>query len=377
VTGPAQTGRRLAFLLPDMGGGGAERVALKLMEDFLAAGHRVDLLLLRREGELLPMVPSGVRLIDLAAPRLRQALRPLIRYFREERPDALQASMWPLTVIAIAAHRLARSRARLMVSDHTILSRQYASFGRSVSAALRMTTRLFYPLADACVAVSGEVARDLSALSGVDPARIEVIYNPIAAPPPILPAEREAAEAAWGGADARVLSVGSIKAEKNYPLLIAAFARLLSTRPARLIILGEGPLRPELEGLIAALGLGDRVLMGGFVASPSAYYESADVFTLSSDFEGFGNVLVEAMRAGLAIVSTASGGPDEILADGTYGRLVPAGDEEGFAAALAAALSDRPDPERLRARADALSGSGSARRYLELMLGSGVATGAR
>jgi glycosyltransferase involved in cell wall biosynthesis len=362
--GPA---RRLALLLPDMAGGGAERVALSLAEAFLAAGHEVDLVLMRAEGELLPLVPAGVRIVDLGARRIRSVLRPLIRYLRSRRPDALQVSMWPLTVIAIVAHRLARSKARLVVSDHIALSRQY---GRpaSVFRLLRATTRIFYPWADARIVVSADAADDLASLSGIDRAGISVIYNPIPAPPADI-ATIPAIEALWGGAEARILTAGKLKEQKNQALLLTAFARLVRERAARLMILGDGPLRADLEGLADRLGVSDRVVFAGFILDPWPYYASADLFVLSSDYEGFGNVLVEAMRCGLPVVSTdCPSGPREILADGDYGRLVPVGDEQALAAAMAQMLDAPRAPERLRQRAEALSGAGASIQYLDLML---------
>ena len=132
--------KRLAFLLPDMGGGGAERVALRLIADFIARGHEVDLVLVNATGELLSLVPKGVRIVDLGASRLRSALLPLVRYFRERRPHAIQISMWPLTIVGIIAARLARTGTRVVTSDHIVLTRQYGSSGR-VFRAMRWTIR--------------------------------------------------------------------------------------------------------------------------------------------------------------------------------------------------------------------------------------------
>lgn len=361
-------GKRLALLLPDMRGGGAERVALALARHFVGAGHRVDLVLQEAQGELLGLVPKEVRIVALDAPRLRSALRPLVRYLRRERPDALQASMWPLTIVAILARNLARTRTRLVVSDHTILSRQYEAFGRGSAAALELTARLFYRRADSRVAVSAEVAADLARLARLPRESFEVIHNPLDPPRPVSEAQRAAALAAWPGGATRLLSVGSLKLEKNLPLLVRAFARLPRQREASLVILGEGPLRREIEAAAEAAGVADRVSMPGFVAEPAAFYEAADLFVMSSDFEGFGNVLVEAMRAGLRAVSTDCGGPREILGGGAFGLLVPPGDEEALAEGIAAALDAPVDEAKLRARAEQLSGAGSAEAYLRLML---------
>lgn len=361
--------QRLAMLLPNFSGGGAERVALHLMNDWVRAGHEVDLVLVRAEGELLSLLPPAVRVVDLGAVRLRSAFLPLVRYLRESAPHALQASMWPATILAIAARAVAGTPTRVVVSEHSTLSKQYGGWGRLHSALLRRSIRWFYPRADARVVVSHAAAIDLARLGALDPATIEVIYNPAPAPAPgqVSPDVK----ARWPAEGARILSVGRMSAEKNHALLIEAFALLRRRRPASLLLLGEGPLRQDLERLATGLGVGDAVSFAGFVADPQPYYASADLFVLSSDFEGYSLVLAEALQNGLAIVSTdCPNGPREILSDGQYGALVPCGDPLAMADAMEAQLSNPPLPATLRARGNELAGDEAFSRYLALMLGT-------
>lgn len=362
---------RIAFLLPNMTGGGAERVALTLMRAFLDRGHEVDLVLMSASGELMTLLPDGVRLFDLKARRVRNLLWPLVRYFRERRPDAMQASMWPVTTMAILARLLSRSPARIVVSDHSCLSQAYRG-QPIVTVSLRMSVRALYPLADARIAVSAGVADDLGRLSGLDAARWTVIHNPVPAPaePAVDGAGRDSA--AWPAGAARVLTVGRLKHAKNHALLLRAFARVPRERTAHLVILGEGELRADLERLAAELGISDRVSMPGFIADPTPYYRSADLFVLSSDHEGYGNVLVEALHAGLAVVSTdCPAGPREILEGGGYGKLVSCNDPDALAAAIVAALDDTVDKDAQRRRAAELSGDHVVDEYLSLLLPQG------
>lgn len=367
VAESAAAPKRIAFFLPNLGGGGAERVALAGIKDLVDRGHQVDVVLVRAEGELLPLLPPQAKIVDLNARRLFASLLPLVRYQRERKPDAIHALMWPATVIAILAHRLARSRARLMVSDHTTLSR-HARTPRE-RAMLRWTTRLFYPRADIRVACSAGTADDLVQLSGIPRETIDVIYNPVS--PPSAIATTLAVERLWGGSGKRIITVGSMKAEKNQALLLRAFAELRGHPKAKLMIVGDGPLRPVLEQLATELGVADRVRMPGFVVDPWPWLASADLFALSSDYEGFGIALAEAMHAGLRVVSTdCVCGPREILDDGRYGALVPTGDATALAEAMAAALASPAEPERMRERAEALTGPASLARYAELLTGS-------
>ena len=356
---------RLAFVLPNMAGGGAERVTLTLVRRFLEQGHSVDLLLMKPEGELLGLVPNEVRVIDLRTPRIRNMLLPLWRYIRREKPDGIHIAMWPLTSVGILTHWISRSKARLVVSEHTILTHEYGYYGRVRRALMALSIRLLFPKADARVVVSGAAADAVSKLAGVPRAALEVIHNPIDIPKSIEATPE--VEAVWGGAGSRILAVGSLKPAKNYPLLLKAFTRV-EDPTAKLMIVGDGPLREELERLVQELGIKARVIMPGFFADPWPFYASADLLVLSSDYEGFGNVLVEAMAAGLNIVSTdCPEGPAEILDHGRFGRLVRCGDAEELACAIEQSLADRPQPERQRARALKLSNEGNIARYLELM----------
>jgi glycosyltransferase involved in cell wall biosynthesis len=134
------------------------------------------------------------------------------------------------------------------------------------------------------------------------------------------------------------------------------------------VILGEGPLRGDLEALIVSYGLEGDVILPGFVSDPWAFYETAQVFALSSQYEGFPLVLIEAMRAGLSIVSTdCESGPREILAGDDYGQLVPPGDTDALARAMARALDDPTDAQLLRERAEVLSGQNVSDLYVRYM----------
>lgn len=357
-------GRRVAFLLPDMRSGGAERLTIDLMAGMLARGHAVDLVLQRSNGEFLDLVPDGVRLIGLDAPRIRHAFNPLRRYLREEAPDALIAAMWPLTVMAVLANRLAGRKARVIISDHGALLSQYSGRRRTL-AALRASIRLFYPLADARVGVSRGLAYNLAGLAGLPADQVSAIYNPVPMP---LRSEIPADDPWQGRAGKRILTIGTLKPQKNHALLLSAFDRLAASREAVLAIVGTGPIEQELRAEAARRGLADKVLFPGFTATPGDWYAGADLFVLSSDYEGFGNVLVEAMHYGLPVVSTdCPYGPSEILGDGSFGTLVAKGDDAGLAAAMALALEAPRQDERQRARAAEFSVERAVAAYAALV----------
>jgi glycosyltransferase involved in cell wall biosynthesis len=349
--GDAQAKKRLALFLPNLGGGGAERVALALIQGFLDHGYEVDLVLARREGVLLPLVPAEVEIIDLGASQLRHTTLPLARYLRARRPDALHAMMWPLPVLAILARTLARVKTRIVGSEHTTLSARQL---RLRQRAVRILSRQAYLQADALIAVSAGVADDLTHFIGVPRDRITVIHNPLLLPRTLPDPATMATH--WPLGTKRILAVGTLKEEKNYPLLLRALGQVRQQIPASLLILGDGPLRSELEQQIADEGLQSAVVIAGFNTNPWPYFAAADIFVLSSDCEGYGNVIVEALYAGLPVVSTdCPNGPREILDGGKYGVLVPCNDARLLAAAIKSVLEGHHDKKILQERGRSLA----------------------
>jgi glycosyltransferase involved in cell wall biosynthesis len=359
--------RRISILLPNLGGGGAERLSVTLAHEFAAAGHEVDFVLMQAEGDLLEEAQSAFRIHDLGCPRARQLLGPLARHLRQHQPDAMIAMMWPLTVIAPVAARLVRYRGKMVVTEQATLSQQYAGMGAAHALALRASTALGYRLATAVTGASQGVCDDVAALSGVPVDRLVTIYNPIPAAVPPSPEDLRRADALWGPGGPRILNVGTLKAQKNQPLLLRAFAAL--ARPdARLMLLGQGDREASLRALAAELGIAERVIFAGFHIDPGPFYANADLFVLSSDYEGFGNVVVEALSHGLPVVSTdCPAGPAEILAGGAFGRLTPVGDAAALTAAIDEALDAPVDRAALIRRAADFAPDIAARQYLATM----------
>lgn len=358
----------ISILLPDLRGGGAERVNLDLAHEFARQGHAVEFVLMRAEGEFLAEVRAAFPVTDLATPRARQVLPALARHLRRHRPDALLSAMWPLTVLAPLARRLSRQHCRVLVSEHGILSAQYESWGRMHNIALRASMALGYRLADARVGVSQGVVDDIARLSSLPRSAFEAVHNPVAPRAQPDAAALETAGALWGVRPGqRIVTVGSFKAVKNHPLLLRAFAQMAG-QETRLMFLGNGELESDLRALASDLGIGERVIFAGFRPDPTPFYMTADLFVLSSNHEGFGNVIVEALACGTPVVSTdCPSGPAEILVNGRYGTLVPVGDPGALAQAMEAALSTPTNKTMLKKRAADFAPEIAARKYLELL----------
>lgn len=198
---------------------------------------------------------------------------------------------------------------------------------------------------------------------------MRVIHNPVVTPK-LFEQAKEPIDREWfkDGAPPVILGVGRLSLQKDFPTLIRAFTIVRKQLPARLMILGEGEERPQIEAMIKELGLASEVALPGFVSNPYAFMSRAAVFVLSSVYEGLPTVLIEAMAVGTPVVSTdCPSGPREILGFGKYGMLVPVRDFEALANAIVTTLSDQTDVEGLRQQAQKFSLENTVNGYLELI----------
>ena len=337
----------LVVYLPDLSGGGAERLQVGLAPAFLAAGLRVTFLVHRRRGELLDAIPAGAQVVSLEVGRPLAALPRLIAFLRRERPELLLANTEHIAIVAIWAKLACASPTRIVVVQHSVLSRQAERAGLQFKA-LPFLYRRFLRRADAIVAVSQGVARELEATAGLAPGSVRVVYNGVVGEDFAARARAAVGHRWFDGRPGVLIAVGRMAAVKDYDTLIRALARASPSRELRLIILGEGPLRAELASLAASLGVADRIDMPGFVDNPLPFISRSAALVLSSRFEGFGNVLAEALACGTQVVSTdCPYGPAEILADGQIRALYAGrrfqGDGEGDSASARSADRSGPD----------------------------------
>ncbi|USI72466.1 glycosyltransferase [Sphingomonas morindae] len=359
--------RDVAVYLPDLSGGGAERLHVRLAGLLPRFGYRPRFLLDRQGGALMDAVPPGCRVDALAAPRPLAALPKLIRHLRADPPGALIVNTEHMAVIAAAARAVARVPTKLIITQHN-------AFGEQLKRAnwqwkvLPPLYRRALAAADAILCVSSGVADDLAARTGLARSGMDVIYNGVV--------DEDFETRAAGRADHPffaagpvILAMGRMVPQKDFATLVDAFARFAPGAPdTKLIILGEGPLRPALEAQIAAAGLADRIALPGFVDNPLPWLRAARLFVLSSRFEGFGNVLAEALACGTPVASTnCPFGPDEILEDGRFGPLVPVGDAGALAEAMARTLAAPLPADQLRARGQDFTVRACARHYATLL----------
>ena len=235
------------------------------------------------------------------------------------------------------------------ISVHLGVNRSNRRALRLVQAILPQLLNVGYRFADRVVAVSHGVADDLAETTGLPRDRVLVVGNPVVTPEVRSKAEQPATHPWLLDPDGPpvILGVGRLSPQKNFALLLRAFAQVRSERDARLLILGEGPKRAELEKLAKELDISKDLSMPGFVDNPYAEMAAADVFALSSEYEGLPTVLIEALFCDTPVVSTdCKAGPRQILDDGVHGKLVPVGDLDALVTALHGVLDERDQAGR-------------------------------
>ncbi|MEZ9503034.1 glycosyltransferase [Vibrio sp. 10N.286.51.B11] len=320
---------KIVLFLPNLIGGGAERVALNLTNYWVANGYSVDIILVKKKGELITHFDEKVTIHDLDCLTFRQSIIPLYKYLKLHKPSALMCFMWPLTIIGIICKLFLPNKLTVVCREGGMYSNSQKSMKSKFL--FMISTWSLYRFANHIVAVSEGVKDDICKVAHLRKSGIKVIGNPININNDIHMVTKDAKKGL------RILSVGNLKAAKDYVTLLntASLLKFKYNLDFSWHVLGEGLLRPELEKLSRKLDVNDVVIFEGFVDDTTSYYRNSDLFVLTSTTEGLPNVMIEALNHGLSVVSTdCKSGPREILQNGKYGTLVEVGNYVKLAEAI-------------------------------------------
>lgn len=329
-------------------------MVINLANWFAAKGHQVDLVLFNDHGIYKHLIASDVRLHNFHTPRSFFALPALRRYLKEHQPDILFSALYYVNIIAILGVLSAQVATRLVISERNHLSRSIASFSQLKKTFWTKVIKSLYSKSHKVIGISDGVCADLkTVLPLCSHQKLETIYNPVITDDFAQQIKMPAPDIFPDNASIKIIASGRLVPQKDYPTMLKAFSIYLQTQPnAYLVIMGTGKDEDLVKKMAMDLGIDARINFVGFVDNPLAYMAQSDVFLMTSAWEGFGNVIVEALYCGLNIVLTdCPSGPSEILKDGQFGALCQVGDASQLAYALSVSQKLQYNSDHQRARA--------------------------
>ena len=344
---------RIVFFLWDFGQAGAEIVVLHLSNYLSDKGHEVQILTINSKDQLSERLNTEVRLTTFNKKRIIASLIPLIRFMRTENIDCFVANVWPITVVSVIANFFCPGfRQKLFLIEHINLGEESKQEQRSKLFKFfqRLSISFLYNRAHKVISVSNGVGEDLIR-KGLRREKTKVIYNPAY---PNLAEDKvhcEEGKKKWFNQDClKISAVGHLHKQKDYPNLINAIDILKNEKKinCQLIIAGEGLEINNIEDLIHQKKLTNEITLVGYISNPLSLIEESDLFVLSSSYEGFGMVIVEALSLGKTLVSTnCPSGPSEIIGDNEFGYLCRVDNPSDLAAKIEYAKENNIDPEKL------------------------------
>ncbi len=331
-------------------GYGADKVLVKLANGLVEQGIDVDLIVAKKITKVNLKIDSSVNVIQLNSSRFNPVknIVCLSKYIRKTQPECLLSSIHFNNVVLAIALLLSGAKAKLILRQANILEKQFKGYPSLISFLLYHLLKAAYKKADLLIAPSKAVAFDMKKYLKAKQDKLKVIHNPTVTPD-IFEKAKEDINHKWFDSNHQIiLSIGRLKPQKDFATLLRAFAKVKQNlKSAKLIILGEGPLRQELEDLAIQLKIEKDVDLVGFKQNPYSFIANADLFVSSSIYEGLPNVIIEAFALNQKIIATnAPGGSAEILQDGLYGELVPVGNPNVMAEAIEKNLTERSSISR-------------------------------
>jgi len=309
--------KKIGIFITNLNGGGAEKLVVDLANKWASTYH-VDILLINKTGDFLSSVNDNINILDLESRKIRNAILPLRKRLKENNYDVLWVNMYPLTIIAAIASLFIS--VNLFFTDHNNLNVSLSKKQKWIASFL---INIFYRCSGGNSVVSEGLITELTTLSKLNRSYFKSIYNPSAVGHKPTITRVNKITQLWGKESClKLLAVGKLKEIKNHMMLLKSI-NALKEKKIRLIIVGEGELRGQLQEYIDNNNINHLVKLFGFTKDVTPFYNSADIFVHTSNWEGFGNVIVEALEFGLPVITTdCPYGPREILDNGKYGTLI-------------------------------------------------------
>jgi len=352
--------KKIVFFLYDLSVGGAEQVVVRLSNYLIDKGHKIEILLINENNFFKDKLDRRVQVTSFKLNRIITSLVPLIKYLKTNNFDFFLSNVWPVTTLSVLAFLFSpKLLKKLILVEHCHLKEEWKQKSISFKAFQYLSIKFFHNFSKKVLSVSEGVKEDL-VKKGVKKDKNLVVYNPAYLEPTELIEPNFSEETiSWSkGNHLKLISVGNLKTSKNYPNLIRSMDILKNEKKldCKLLILGDGPERKTIEEEIKKKNLEKDVILYGYSSEPLSLINLADIFVLSSDYEGFGLVIIEAMSLGKTIVSTnCKSGPGEIIKENEFGYLANVNDPHDLAEKIEFSMNNRINEEKLKKRAKEFS----------------------
>lgn len=307
--------KKILFILPNLSGGGAERVILTLCQNLNLEKYDITLCLLQKKGRYLDLIPKNIRVLDLNIKRVRYSVLPIVFAIYKNKPDIVFSTLGHLNALIGALSFLIPKQTKILAREANIVSKKNYNF------IIKWFYKNCYKNFDLVIAQSQDMIDDLNTVISIDKGKIIKINNPINYK--FISDQIKSNENLYNSEKINLLSVGSYTKQKGYDILLKSFSKFKYKHKYHLTLLGEGPLLNELHELVDRLGLSKEVCIKDFVSNPFIYMKQADIFISSSRYEGFPNVVLESLACDTPVISNDYlGGINEIINSSLLGEII-------------------------------------------------------
>lgn len=313
--------KKVAIVIPSLRGGGAERVMVNIANHLDRERFLFKLIVIKKEGPYIDKLSSDIDVVDLNSDRVRHSIGKLIKVLNEFEPDTILSTLGHLNLILLGIRKFLSGSPKIIVRETTVPSKTIGNMKGMQKKVFKLFYQKLYPTADKIIAQCQEMKKDIHQFIDIKDEKITYIYNPIdvdyitASAKEFNPYDEK---------KINIVAIGRLAYQKGFDILIDAFKKVIEVYPsAKLTILGDGDLKEELLTQIEENELHEYIEILGFKDNPYPYYKYADLYVLSSRWEGFPNTMLESLTCGTKIVATkCKSGPQEILEANNYGNLV-------------------------------------------------------